>query len=302
MSIIGIYLFVNLFNVNFPEDRVVLYLFPLVIGSMFFVFDSFKGRRSQYLYLTMIPLLFFPIHFISSINTSYVNGYYTEALPNRYYQTISAEHERSSVIPTIGGSNMRQFSWAYMNYMNGGHENSIDWRGYPDTVSMFQILEKSKYPYDLSGYDSIDHESYSGLTLFKRKQEVLKAKIKEINYSEPQYIKDSEYFNLLEVDVDTLANKGHYFKFSMSIVTEDTPITCWLVLQVLNNEKSTILYKYFPFNWLRHGFPNTLNNYSQSFYLEKLPEESDIIKIYIWNLDKKTYTLNSAKVEMSELL
>jgi len=301
MSLTGIFLVVTLFDVNFPEDRVAMYLFPLAVGSLFFVFDSVKGRGYRYLYLILIPLLFFPIHFISSINVSYVNGYNTEALPDRFYQTISAEHDISSKLPTIGGSNMRQFAWAYINYSHGGNENSVDWAGYPDTVSLFQILETERYPYSLIAYDSLDHEPYSGLTLFKRKQEVTKVKVKDVIFQEPQNIAGNEYFNLLEIDVDSMANKGYYFEFSMSIVTSNVPTTGWIVLQVVNNEQSTIVYKYVPLNWLKFGLDDISIDFRQSFFLEKLPEDAKTIKTYIWNLDKKTYTLNSAEVRVFEL-
>lgn len=301
MTLTGIFLVVYLFGVNFPEDRVAMYLFPLAVGSLFFVFDSVKGRGYRYLYLILIPLLFSPIHFVSSINVSYVNGYNTEALPDRFYQTIALEHAKSNKLPTIGGSNMRQFAWAYINYLHDGNENSIDWAGYPDTVSLFQILETERYPYNLITYDSIDHEPYSGLTLYKRKREVSKAKVKEISFIEPQNIVGNEYFNLLVVDVDSIVNRGYYFEFSISIVTAHVPFTGWLVIQVVNSEQSTIVYKYVPLNWLKHGLDNTVSNFRQNLFLEKLPEDAKTIKMYIWNLDKKTYTLNSAHVDMFEL-
>ncbi len=62
-SLTGIFLVVKLFDVNFPEDRVVMYLFPLFIGSLFFVLDSLVGNKYRFLYQFLIPLLFFPIYF-----------------------------------------------------------------------------------------------------------------------------------------------------------------------------------------------------------------------------------------------
>ena len=130
---------------------------------------------------------------------------------------------------------------------------------------------------------------------------VSKAKVKEISFIEPQNIVGNEYFNLLEVDVDSIVNRGYYFEFSVSIVTNNLPFTGWLVLQVVNNENRTIVYKYVPLNWLKHGLNNVSSDFRQSLFLEKLPEDAKTIKTYIWNLDKKTYTLNSAQVDMFEL-
>ncbi len=296
LSLAGIFLVVNLFDVNFPEDRVAMYLFPLAIGSLFFVIDSVEGSRSRLLYFTVIPLLFFPIHFVSSINVSYVNGYKTEALPERFYQTISSEHENNNVIPTVGGSNMRQFAWTYINYMHGGNENSIDWAGYPNTVSSFQILETNKYPYSLNDYDSIDYEPCSGLTLFKRKQEVTKIKTHEISINMPREVAGDEYFNILEID--TVDQKNYYFDFNLSIVAAELPITGWLVIQAVNSDHNTLVYKFMPLNWLKHGLPDIPFDFHQSIFMASLPEGVETIKIYIWNKDKNTFTLNSARVEV----
>ncbi len=299
VSITGIFLVVNLLNVNYPEDRVAIYLFPLAVGSLFFVFDSVKGKKYRFLYLMLIPLLFFPVHFMSSINVSYVNGYIIEAIPQRFYEAISSEHKKNNVIPTIGGSNMRQFAWTYINFINGGDENSIDWAGYPDTVSYFQILETNRYPLNLNAYDSIDHANYSGLTLYKRKQKVSKTKVKEVSFHEPQKILGNEYCNLMEIDL--ISDKGYYFEFNMSIVGAEIPFTSWLVLQVVNNKNNTVVYKYIPFNWIKDGVINEICDFSQSIFLDKIPEDAYKIKIYIWNKDKKTFTLNSAQIEVFEI-
>lgn len=301
LSVTGIFLVVLLFDVNFPEDRVAMYLFPLFIGSLFFVFDSVKSRKNRFLYLIFIPLLFFPIHFVSSINVSYVNGYKTEAIPERYYHIISKAHQNSQ-IPTIGGSNMRQFAWTYINYLHGGNENSIDWVGYPDTVSSFQILETKRYPYHLNAYDSIDYAPYSGLTLYKRKHPISKRKVKEVSITKPRSIVGNEYYNLLEIDVDTVAKSNYYFDFNLSVVAAEVPFTGWLIIQVVNNKHNTLVYKFIPFNWLKKGSPDTICNFHQSLFLESLPDDAQTIKIYIWNKDKKTYTLYSARAEMFELI
>lgn len=297
-SVSGIFMVVWLFGVNFPEDRVAMYLFPLFVGSLFFVFDSVKSRKSRFLYLILVPLLFFPVHFVSSINVSYINGYKNEALPDRFYGIVSSEHGKSHTIPTIGGSNMRQFAWTYINYSNGGNENMIDWVGYPDTVSIFQILETKNYPYSLDAYDSIDHAPCSGLTLYKRKKNVPKRKVKKATVNELQNIVGNEYFNLLEIAVDTMAKRNLYFDISLSAVTQKAPITAWLVLQVVNKENSTLTYKFLPLNWIKHGTDGMMCNYHQSVFFGLLPDGANRIKIYIWNKDKMTYTLNSAKVEM----
>ncbi len=92
--------------------------------------------------------------------------------------------------------------------------------------------------------------------------------------------------------------KNYYFDFNLSIVAAELPITGWLVIQAVNSDHNTLVYKFMPLNWLKHGLPDIPFDFHQSIFMASLPEGVETIKIYIWNKDKNTFTLNSARVEV----
>lgn len=300
-SLVGIFLAVQFFGINYPEDRAVIYFFPLFTGSTFFMIDSLKNRYKRLPALITLPFIFLPLHFIINVNTSYVNGYKTETMPERFYTRIANEHEKTGKLPTIGGSNMRAFVWTYMNYANGGHENVVDWTAYPDTTSLFQILETNNYPYSLEKYDSLDYASYSGLTLFKRKKPVNKLKIAEIKITKPETIEGKKYHNLLEIKADTIKNKQFYIELNLHVKASNTPFDALLVLQGIDKNKKTVIYDFIPFGWLKQKWDEQISQFHKIMSLGPVPEDTELIKIYIWDRNKMSFTLHKGRIDIFEL-
>ncbi len=301
-SLTGILLAARLFGVHYPEDRLAMYLFPLLTVSLFFTMDEIQMKKyRQYAYILLLPFLFFPVHFFTHINIWYVNGYRNEAIPQRFYDRVHKAHIESGVLPTIGGSNMRQFAWMYIDFINGGKENMVDWKGYPDTVSDFQILEKNNYLYPLNNYQLTDSALYSGLYLYKRKKPVLLKRTKLHLYSDKPLQADKKYQTLLEINSDTISGKYFFFDFRMNLYSEKNPFHAWLVIHVSDQEKQTLVYKYIPFGWLKYHYDGTKDNFHQSMFVGPFPENASQLKIYIWNMDEMKYELKEYEVEVFEV-
>lgn len=300
-SVAGIIMIVHLFGVNYPEDRAALYLFPLFAGSLFFVFDLVRKKFKWLIRSALILFLFFPLHFLAHVNSSYIYGYKNEALPERWYKIIADEHGKTGILPTIGGSNMRQFAWTYLNYINGGTENMVDWNGYPDTISQYQILQKEVFPLNLNAYDSIDFATYSGLTLFKRKRSVSLKLVKVIDGPESGKMINNRYYNFFKTGADTMVNKQYYFDFNFRIISDQIPFDAWLVIQVENKEHQALVYKYIPFNWLKTKWEEDSDQFHQSIFLGSIPEGSKVIKAFIWNKRNGAFQTESGKIKIFEL-
>ncbi len=302
-SVTGIILVSVLFDVHYPEDRLAMYLFPLLFVSLFYTLNAVKaGKYRTVGYLLLLPLLFFPVHFFAEMNLLYVNGYRDEAIPQRFYDHIHRAHLESGSFPTIGGSNMRQFAWMYIDFKNGGKENMIDWKGYPDSVSDFQILDKNNYPYQLNNYQLIDSAPYSGLLLYERKKPVF---LKRTNL----YIKgnktlktDKKYQNLLEISSDTIEGKYFFFDFRLTVFSGKSPFHAWLVVQVADRDNHTLIYKYIPFDWLKYRYEGTKDNFHQSLFVGPVPENARKLKVYIWNAGKEKYMLKEYQIEVFEVI
>jgi len=300
-SMAGIVLTVHLFGVHYPEDRLAMYLFPLFFTGFFFTLDGIpENKFKPYAYIFLIPLVFFPVHFFSKMNLNYVNGYRTEAIPYRFFSKIRSEHIAGMAPPTVGGSNMRGMTWEDFNFRNGGKENMMDWAGYPDTLSDFQIVEMRDYPYAKGSYKKIDYAPYSGLTLLKRKRQTKLTKLVEYR----DFIKNEpfqgEYLDLLNIKSDSLNGRTVFLDVDLGIFSREKPLTVWLVVQVVDSSQRSLIYKFIPFNWLRTNWDKNNGGFRQSLFVGPIPGKAREFKVYIWNPDKESFQLNKENLGFYE--
>lgn len=298
-TIIGIILLSLLFGINHPEDRVAMYFIPLFLGSITMVADAvFDITKKKIILIPLVLLMFFPLHFVYSLNLDYVNGYKTEVLPERFYKTIVADTEKRSDFPaTIGGYRMRMFCWTYMNFQNGGTQNLIDYDSYPETQSDYQIVDLDEYPEWSNYYDVIDTENVLGRKLLKRKNPLNYKLINTQTKVTPDKIKN-KYFRLADWNTDTLVNHSYLVTIDMTLHSPETPFHAWLTLQLLDNDGENVLYKYIPFDWLKTSWSKNGEQFKHSFLTGNIPANSNLMKIYIWNIDKGEYTIENAKVSL----
>lgn len=299
---IGVIMVSKLFDVHDPEDRVAMYFIPLAIGGIPMVTDYLMELTNRKIVLIpLIALLLLPIHFLFSMNMTYVNGYIHEVIPMSFYNTIADDKDFNGKAPaTIGGYRMRMFSWIYMNYMNGGEQNLIDYQSYPETQSDYQIVDIDEYPEWLNYYDVVETESIIGRKLLKRKEK-LNFNLTDRKTTTTKLENNNEYYRLAFWKTDSLKAKSYYLTVEMDIQSQASPFHAWVVLQLSDSSGKIILYKNIPFDWLKTDWKNDGISFKHSFLTGKLPENSDQIKLFIWNLDKVSYTIKDIKVDLFEI-
>ncbi|MBC8321680.1 MAG: hypothetical protein H8E34_13260 [Bacteroidetes bacterium] len=303
-TIIGIVILTEIFGVNYPEDRVAIYLIPLFFGSIVMVSDSLiSSIGKNYIMIVTLPLLFLPIHFFDSINLQYVNGYKTEVVPERFYETVvNNTNNHDEFPPTIGGYRMRMFCWTYMNFRNGGTQNLVDYQGYPDVLSDYQIVDADEHPEWLNYYDVIDTEDVLGRQLLKRKRESDYELVRSNKIDSTIEISQNEYYNLAEWNTDTLTGQALLINIELNIHSPEVPFHAWVVMHVIDDNKKNIEYKNIPFDWLRTKWGKGDNRFKHSFLTSELPANSSLLKIYIWNIDKGIYTIEDAKIDLFKIV
>lgn len=299
-TIIGLLILANLFGINNPEDRVAMYLIPLFFGAIIMVTDKLVEETDKKLFiLIVLPLLYFPIHFFYVINLQYVNGYKTEVVPERFYEIVMNDEDNQGEYPaTIGGYRMRMFCWTYMNFINGGSQNLINYQDYPELRSDYQIVDINEHPEWLEHYDLIDTEDVLGRALLKRKKRLEPRVISSKIIDSTINISNDEYYNLAIWDTDTIAEKSLLINISIDIHSTEIPFHAWVVLQVADTNGKNIIYKYIPFDWLRTKWEKGDERFNHSFLTGNLPSNPGLIYVYIWNIDKVVYTIESAKITL----
>lgn len=299
-TMIGVVILSAMFGINHPEDRVAMYFIPLFLGALVMSADYLYEKTGVLVYtLPVVLLLFFPFHFIFSMNLSYVNGYKTEVLPEKFYSTILADEDyQSEIPPTIGGYRMRTFCWAYINHIEGGSQNLIDHVSYPENLSDFQIVDIEENPEWLEYYNVIDTEPVLGRSLLKRKVQPTYQFIEEQTIISKADI-SNEYFRLATWKSNSIDGNTCYVTANINISCSTSPFHAWFVLQLVDIAGKNISYKYVPFDWLKTNWGIGDTEFKHSIIIDKIPENLSEIKVYIWNLDKVNYTIERSSISLS---
>jgi hypothetical protein len=301
-TLCGLLVLGNFFGINNPEDRVALYLIPLFIGAIIMVTDELVEETGKILLIVFaLPLLYLPVHFFSVMNLKYVNGYKTEVVPERFYEIVMNDEDNQSEYPaTIGGYRMRMFCWTYMNFRNGGSQNLIDYKDYPELQSDYQIVDISEHPEWLDYYDIIDTEDVLGRALLKRKKK-LDYKLLNTKIINSTSAISNEYYRLETLSTDTLIGQSLLINIDIEIHSSAIPFHAWVVVHISDTNNKTLQYKYIPFDWLRTSWKKEGERFKHNFLTGNITHNSGILKIYIWNIDEVDYTIQDAFINLYKI-
>ena len=296
-NIIATVILGKMLKVNYPEDRLGIYFYPLFVGSVIFVTDQFYLRFKKKIFLVFISfLVFFPIHFISILNLTYTNCYKSDMMPQRFYDKVCKDYIPKKFPPTIGGDHSRHFCWSYLDYRNGGNLSQIYYNN-PAFLTDYLIGSfKDKIIYK-DCYDSIDYCIETKNYLFKIKYKATKILISEIKSNSIMNTKE-EFYSLAEGKVDTLKGKTLYFGYKLTLESTTVPFYSWIVVTVLDKQGKQLRYEFIALNWLKGSWNGENDNFINGTFVYKLPPNADKYITYIWNINKVGYSLKEGKVEI----
>lgn len=302
LSIFGVLLLAEIFGINHPEDRVAMYFIPLFFGAIAFSTDQIiQNTKRWFLLAPLLLLLFFPMHFLWSMNIQYVNGYREEVLPEKFFHTISNDTLSEGNRPlTIGGYRMRAFCWAYQNYQNGGSQNLIDYFQHPEYQSDYQIVDIDTNTRWLDYYNIVDSEHIMGRKLLKRKQPV-STRLFDKSIMGTKNITGSEYTRIATWQADSLIADSYLLEAKINIGTLSSPFKAWFVMQLVDEKGKSILYKYIPFDWLQPEWDHDML-FHHTLLTGPIPENLHEIKVYIWNINKVDYTITKSEIDIFEII
>ena len=288
-----------LFDTNYPEDRTGLYFFIIITGSLFYGLDQLKIKNQLLVLIPVLPLLFFPIHFITHMNLSW-SSMENEAIPLRFYETIAASQKNDRYPPSVEAYQSRVMRWNYVNYQEKQEQQCIQFEGYPWYLGDFIIASKNDDLNWETRYDSIDGDRQTGLFLLQRKARLSKSLLKSIS-DRPHLEVSNTYTDLYRGKIDTLTGKSLGLGFTLNISSASKPLHAWLVTSVSNTERETLRYEFTPLDWYRNHWPENGKAFTNAQIITKLPEGASEYVSYIWNIDQVEYTLHNFSLEIFEL-
>ncbi len=277
----GFHLEHHLFGVLYPANRTSLQFILFFAGSLFFMIDSLPKPARNAVSLSLIPLIFFPVHFLFSLNISKVT-IENERIPKRFLDTVKNTRIDGRYKPTVQGYRGRELRWAWLNYIHHSEENMIHNNSHPSPEADFQIVYPENFPEWKVYYDSVDADPVSGLQLLERKQKMIRKPLL-MNIHTGPVSGVQEYFGFSTGNIDTLAGHHLYAQFSGSIETENKHFAGWLVFSVFDENNRQLLYERIRLNW--YNRKQNQEPFTIGLLAVDIPKEAATYRAYLWNKD-----------------
>lgn len=312
-SVIGIELMAIVLHVNYPEDRVGMYLVPLTIGSFCFAIDKQPLSFSR---LLLISLAIFPVHFLFTLNVSKSSLWQVEYIPERFYQTIKNDTSPHGYGATVGGDGQRIFTYTQKIYADTASPKpnmmqlwqktlfdsnlNIVRENHPARYLDYLICKPQYIQSILPLFDSVDYAQDTKFRLYKRKQPPNLTKLREF-VTPPKSESTEEFVEFYHQKFDTLTHDALQLGLTLNLQSLQHPFRARVVTEIRNSKTGEKLdYQFFQLNWMYQKTEQT-ETIRQRFIVNNLKEftrDSTIeIVFYLWNIRQKPFTLYGAKVE-----
>ncbi len=291
----------NFFNINYPEDRAAMYLFPLLTGSFCFLADDVADIvKSKFIIPIAAPMLLLSVHFFFNMNLSYPSFWKELHIPYRFYDKVQQYAVPGQSSPTISGYKMRRLTWAFMNFKREKDLNLVYSTDYPNVNADFQLAMMKDRTDWMQQYDSLDYDPYSEIWLLKRKEP---AKLSFVFQSPVKFSEEktsNEYWNFIDGSVDSLTGKTLLLTVDMSFTSYTKPYVGRVVASVESRNNESIRYEYVQLDYFRNEWKGEPRNFHQNIIVHELPPEAHRIVVYFWNIFGMQYSIKdvTCKVEV----
>ncbi len=289
-----------LLDVNFPEDRTALYLYPLLILALANAAEVTPWKSDYVQPIAGLLMAYVPIFFVFKIDLSQASFSMEERAPQEFFNRIERESQGMKFKPTVGGYTTQNLCWYFMNYQRGGQQNSMLFSSYPDTLCDYQILNiKTKLPQHFKdNYQRLSNKPINELHLYKRnaalKRNLIVEKTNITNWTHQKV----EFWNLLELPVeDNLRNKPLLLEVSGIFHAPNSPFYGKLIISQKDKDWNELSQEGFTFNWLRYDWKDE-KPFNQVLVLPNLDAKAQHIQIFIWNIQDKPYLVRDLNLSL----
>lgn len=295
----GAMLLHHLLKVNYPENRVALFLFPLFIGSVCFATEDLTAlAKSSKALIILIPFLLIPLHFFSHINLTHASFYAEDLIPERFFQRVKQSDRQNGYPPIVSGKRLTHFCWSFYDFCEEGTESQISFTHFPEKISDFQIADSS----DLTGfavdYRVIDSTMVNHRYLLERRVPARRILAGEETGIRTNGLTDSEYVRLFFDTVQTLRGHSAYIGITAEIFSPVEPFHTWIVAEVKDTANQTVQYERISLYWFRSAWNEDTKQFKNGIFLSQVPAEATVLKLYIWNIEKVPFRVGNGKVDL----
>jgi len=301
-NLVGAVLLHLVFRVNYPENRVALFLFPLFIGSLCFAADDLpRLLNSKAALLFLLPLALIPIHFVSHLNLSHASFYIEDLIPASFYRTVRKNHQPGDYPPIVSGNRLRHFCWSFYDFCEGGTESQITSTNFPETMSDFQIVDKPDLSFFNRDYVIMDSSVVNHRYLLQRRIPATRVLIGQSpDLNTPGYV-DDEYVPLYSGNITFPPGQSVYLGITADISSPVEPFHTWIVAEVRDSAAQTLMYERVSLYWFRPVWNGSAKQFKNGLFLSNVPPGASYLKLYIWNIEKDPFQIENGVVQLFSL-
>ena len=287
LSLVGTVFLVKVMHLNYPQDRVAMYLVLLLIISMGSLFSEVKIMK-----WSLLLLLWFPTSFISKVNLNTTIFSPQDRIHNSFHDDIQKLINKQDVLTA---DYVAHLCYSYSSRRNEvpkmatlNHSESLNGEDYH--LSSFYGNIKS-----WKGYTCILSDDITKMKLYKRISKVdqltlLDTSIQAINSA-------GMYLPLLDYP---LPNNEAYSKVNVCIEGDfkltKGMLSFDLIEDIVGSEKQSVNYNSAAFLWYFGLKKAYALNYSRSIDLNDT--QNDTLKIYMYNPEMGGAKITSLKIKM----
>lgn len=279
-------------HVNYPEDRAAMYLVPLCLLAFGFVLSHFSfSKFGAYVFL------FFPITFLmkTNLNTSVFSP--DDRMTTDFYQQVKAKLDPNDAVAVYP---IMQLTWALHERNEGTHHIGQPMRGFSPQFNIIlsknTILQNSK---DYAGYEVFAKDPASTYIALKRTKALTKTFLFE--KTTQAYSGTDEFILLLQDSVH-----GNW-KNRMIAIDIDARLFSPRNMNTLNivctTEDAHGKPTRFHYQNVRWYVGENAESYKLHFPLAEnnLNDGDKVLKVYLWNPDKRTIRVKNGRVQINAL-
>jgi len=299
-AIAAIFAMRYLLHVNFPEDRAALYLFPFLMFMFTFVINDAIVSGIKNASWCILPLVYFPIHFIAHINISTTIFPMSENPPAAFFDRFSKE-KNPAELPSIGGYKMQRLCWAYMNHQRGGHYSQMLVSDQVDTICDYQIVDISrKLPTNFRTlYTQVNAVPDNNLNLYRRSIPLTRKLISRQDTISNWNHSNEEFFNLFSFELpDSLKGCPVFVCITATIDAHAAPFVASVVVSQKDKTGKELNQENIHLDWLKKTWNNQPGNLHHGIVVPYTHPDASQLIVYLWNQKKMPFLLHNGKVEL----
>lgn len=295
-NLLGTLILALFLEVNYPEDRTAMYLWPLFVLMLAFSFNHLEKWGVAFSGI----FLYVPILLVAQLNLHTSVFSPDDRMTNEFYSEVKKELKLENSLSLYG-----IMSWNWPRHESHAETKSPGYNlGHTNKLMADVIVSKTTIlnnPIIPLLYDTIAADPPSTYVALKRKPEVPIRRKEILSMSVPTISGEPEYANIWgSKAVDSL--RGHDLQMNVSGHLKTFAEKNYLVLtyQIFNGEGAVIDYGYYDLGMV-YNSRKMDHDITHHMLVHQLSDEAEEIRVFIWNRQPKKFEFSEGQFSLQTI-